>query len=62
MKVKSEILLSIFGICIAISGILFIGFLDGFWDAFGVFLLMWANNIGYKRESIKEKLQDRDLF
>lgn len=30
---------------IAISGGLIIGFFDGFWDALGVFLLVWANNI-----------------
>ena len=52
---NEKIKFTIFITVLFTSGILIMGFLDGFWDAFGVFLMMWSNNCSYKKESISEK-------
>ena len=47
----------IFAITIMVIGILMITFLDGGWDAFGVFLMLWSNNMDaeYKKDELRTK-------
>lgn len=54
---NNKLIMLIFNLVLYVASIVIIGTLDGYWDALGLFLFVWANNMA-QDDRVEKKLVD----